>query len=502
MSASVQSAAADPPYRLGSTLLVRIRGHKLLEPVIVEALPGKSPLITVRQLIRRTLLDPTADSNQLIYSERLLQIPITAIVRRCHIRIYTDDDVRVGKVPTVYQLGGTADCWILSDKKMQEDGSVVDMGPQEVASFEAGFDLESLPPDVEPLRTLSLFCGSGNFDRGLGNAGAVQSISANDIDGPAIMTNCINSTASPDQYFWGSVVQYMKHVMDGQYSRAIAAIGNVQLIIASSPCQGFTNMQMFRRILKSVKKASMIALVVAFIELYRPEYAILENVLGLASVYGDDRDQSILSQVVSALVGLGYQAQIFYVNAVNHGACANRDRIFISIAAPGLVPLSPLAASHLPSRAGAANVAGDMPNGLPFGVGIVEKAPHDFVSARCGTADLPPLGAEGLRTCIDQPDHRLSNILNPGWRQVIKAIPHNQGAGTQVFDAKWAFKKGLITPELLDAAISRGLRRDLDNRFVRIDPDLPFDTITTRCDPRNSHGPKKTVSTTSLGYIR
>jgi len=153
----------------------------------------------------------------------------------------------------------------------------------------------------------------------------------------------------------------------------------------------------------------MIALVVAFIELYRPDHAILENVLGLAQVYGKNKDQSIMSQVVSALLGPGYQVQIFYINAVNQGAGANRDRIFISIAAPGLEPIPPINATHLPSRSRAANVAGQLPNGLPFGVGIVERAPHRFVSAGSNTADLSRLGPEGLRSCVEEPDHRLSD---------------------------------------------------------------------------------------------
>jgi len=78
---------------------------------------------------------------------------------------------------------------------------------------------------------------------------------------------------------------------------------------------------------------------------------------------------------------------------------------------------------------------------------------------------------------------------------VIKAIPRSQGAGSQVFDAEWAYREGLISPQLVVAAMPRTKdREDLKGRFVRIDPDLPFDTITTTCRPRNNRGQGKTVS--------
>ena len=51
---------------------------------------------------------------------------------------------------------------------------------------------------------------------------------------------------------------------------------------------------------------SMVASVLAFIDFYRPKYALMENVKGMA--LGDEK-HSVLAQVVCCLVGMGYQVR-------------------------------------------------------------------------------------------------------------------------------------------------------------------------------------------------
>lgn len=63
----------------------------------------------------------------------------------------------------------------------------------------------------------------------------------------------------------------------GLYSIAVATIGLVQLILAGPACQGFTLLEGNKKGLTAMRDAPMIALTVAFTDLYRPEYAILES---------------------------------------------------------------------------------------------------------------------------------------------------------------------------------------------------------------------------------
>ena len=91
-------------------MLIHIPGHELLEPVVLHTAREGSTSVTVRRSLRKTSFDSTFAKNHLVYSDRLLEVPIKAIVRRCNVRSYTDDEIRAGGVPAIYSLGGTADC--------------------------------------------------------------------------------------------------------------------------------------------------------------------------------------------------------------------------------------------------------------------------------------------------------------------------------------------------------------------------------------------------------
>ena len=122
-----------------------------------------------------------------------------------------------------------------------------------------------------------------------------------------------------------------------------------------------------------------------------------------------------------------------------------------------------------------------MPNGLPHEAQVVEEAPFHFVSAKELTIDLPHLGPEGLTPCTREPDHRLSLTLNEGFRKLMMAIPrHPYGLG-----AADVLKRRLLD---LDWLKQFTIMKGLSGSFIRARPDLPLQTITGKCDPRNRWG--------------
>ena len=89
---------------------------------------------------------------------------------------------------------------------------------------------------VVQLRGLDLFCGGGNFGRGLEDGGGVKMRWANDYDCKAIHTYMANQDPVDDiTPFLGSVDTFQRHALEGRFSKSVPAIGDVDFIAAGSP---------------------------------------------------------------------------------------------------------------------------------------------------------------------------------------------------------------------------------------------------------------------------
>src|SRR5690606_25338636 len=141
----------------------------------------------------------------------------------------------------------------------------------------------SLNPPKPPLVGLDLFCGGGNFGRGIEEGGAVVNKWAVDLFTAALCTYHANNRHEAHMYL-GSVNNFLKDAMEGRYLNGkIAKPGEVGFISAGSPCQGFSNANPDKNSERSNSNASLVASVASFVDFYRPSYALLENVHGMAS---------------------------------------------------------------------------------------------------------------------------------------------------------------------------------------------------------------------------
>jgi DNA (cytosine-5)-methyltransferase 1 len=332
------------------------------------------------------------------------------------------------------------------------------------------------PRTYPPLTGLGLFVGGGGLDRGLEDGGAVAFSHAVEWN-PNALHSYLANARHPVECFLGSVNDFIAQALKGEPSSLIAAPGEIDVVAAGSPCQGFSRMQNHPFSPDNIRNASMIASLIAFADLYAPEYLILENVLGMCSSTGPAK--GLLQQIIAGLVGLGYQVQIFLGDAWSCGSSQKRPRVFAIASAPGLTPFEPLPRTHAwPTDGGIPGQAlGKLSNGLSFGDRLSGPTPFPAFTAGQSVVDLPFIGDGIVHICPEFPDHRLPVVSNAIHRQRMAVVPRfPRGVGL-----RYAYTKGLLSGEPLDFCTGGNeLRRRKGSKiYCRIDPGEFFPTMLT-----------------------
>lgn len=495
-------------YPVGTCVLVRYPKHAYLEPAVVVSLTPRqsSGLVVVRRLRRQQEFDIAAQPHHLVYTSELTQLRQTEIVRPCHVKYYSIDDVRRGRIPTVYSHQGTADCYVLSSRLSEEGGQGI-LYPLDACP--AGL-IEGFGPKAQaivPLSGLGIFAGGGALDRGLSDSEAVHFTHAVEWDKYAAHTIRANAEKAEDiSVFLGSVNDYMKRAFSGEESRWIAAIGTILCIAAGSPCVAFSALQMDRNSERSHRNASLVASLLTYIEHYLPDYAVLENVIGMGTRLKNPQStrlnsdgsphqgDSTFSQLICGLVGLGYQVQQTIEDAWRHGSGQARSRLIIVITAPGkTTPSSPPQTHKDPPKIKSRGILKGT-NGLYIGVrDLNQTTPFDFVTASETTKDLPVIANAVVKTCIPFPDHRVSvrnqfietmlpwipcwgsvrwNLLAESKLSTVRGQGYLPSAVENLFTQKHGNNQMMIAPE--------------SNALGRVKPDRLFPTITTAANPMDA----------------
>ena len=148
------------------------------------------------------------------------------------------------------------------------------------------------------------------------------------------LANCAKLAAS--NMFFGSINDFLLRVLQGDPS--LPPIGSIQMVAAGSPCVGFSRANANRDSPRSRRNCALLTTALACVDIYRPLYVLLENVLGMGDGHPNACDQALC-----ALLGMGYQVRKMELNARDFGSLQNRPRIFIVAAAPNVVlPDEPL----------------------------------------------------------------------------------------------------------------------------------------------------------------
>lgn len=467
--------STPPQYFAGDTLLVTIPptgSNQVLEAVeaIEKAPDGNENHLRVRRLLRRArdYGQEDAEPNELTYMDIFEIISVKDVVRPCNIRFYTAEDKLHCRIPSQYRRGGTGDFYY-----------IIHHHPWPISMKEGWDPTDEVQATSPVMKGLDIFCGGGNLGRGLEEGGAVEFKYAVDYFKEAIHTYRANLT-DPDKtaLYYGSVNDYLSQAMSGDLS--VAQLGGVEVISAGSPCQGFSIANHWRGNDQALLNVSMVASVVAFVDFYRPKYALLENVTGMARCNVKDSAGNVFAQVLSALVGMGYQARSFILDSWSFGSPQSRTRLFISIAAPGLVPLSnpPQSHSHpetIPSRS-----LGKAASGLTFANRYWDLTPFSYVTIGEATKDLP-LNHDGRIDCIAFPDHRPSRSMSTVNRVRISCIPRFPPGMNYVK----ASLLGLMPPPQMEAFNWNAEKRARPEgrAWKRVIQNGLISTVITRCQP-------------------
>lgn len=422
----VQDAASPDciEYCIGDAVLVHlVKNSNICQPCEIigtEQQYGRTRYV-FRKLPRRYAVDSTACNappDELLYTEETVKTDPSRIVGKCHIRWFSATE----PIPAPYNRDGVGGFFFLTHEKQQtDDGFAIRPLEEAPPSLKQGYDPR--PGSVPKLRGLDLFCGGGNFGRGLEEGGSVVMRWANDMDSTALHTYMAN-TASPEQVspFLGSIDDFQRLAIQGQFTKNIPRVGEVDFISGGSPCPGFSNLTNDRETDPQRKNQSLVAAFASCVDVYRPKYGILENVVGIIQKQSN-REQDVFSQLMCSLVGMGYQARLFFLDAVSCGSAQIRSRVFVIFAAPGwALPETPLQTHSYPAHVKNLRL-GLLPTGEPMARRVMARStPFPYKSAAQAAAGLPKIYDAKPDICVPFPDHRLvSNTTLI--RNLVRLIP-------------------------------------------------------------------------------
>ncbi|KAJ1325736.1 DNA (cytosine-5)-methyltransferase 1 [Microdochium nivale] len=425
-----------------------------------------------------------ARANELHWTSATLKLRVSRIQRRCYIRVLNENE----EVPAPYDRNGTGNLFYI--RRTTSNAT-------ELKIIRQGFDPHATI--VSPLRGLDLFCGGGNFGRGLEEGGAVQMQWANDLAKQAIHTYMANSTQAC-QPFLGSIDDLLRQIIQG--SPGAPKPGDVDFISGGSPCPGFSNLTQNKDTAEQQKNRSLTAAFAAAVDCLRPQFGVLENVKQIvereSKKDGKDKknrkDSCVLSQLICALVGLGYQTQLMWLDAWSFGAPQSRERVFLCFASPGTaLPRMPEPSHSHPPWVKMERL-GKMSNGEPYGQRENVRTPFRYVTASVATADLPDVQDGKADYCVGFPDHRLSSGYTPSLRKQLSLVPMRP-YGLNI--SKIAFGHDGDAPMLpiskrrvfpRRAFVAKGVERakNTSNAWGRIHPHRLFGTVTTDCKPTDA----------------
>lgn len=454
-------------FEVDDTVLVHrlIDGKELLEPAIVRGFNRHTITLQAFVRCRRDLGDKQAAPNQLTLTDDMFDLGPESVTRHCRVATFASlEDVR-----PPYDRNGAGDTWYV----VSSSAPTWNFVDHEIAA-------------ESKLKGMGIFCGSGSFDRGLEEGGSLEFKWGIDWAERALHSYRAN-VEKPEKLslFLGSVNDYLSKAIHGSKDSRIAAVGDVDVLAAGSPCPGFSVLQRDRNSVQSLRNCSLVASVCSYVDFYTPKYLVLENVIGMARNPGDAKELNVFSQVLCCLVSSGYQVQQLLMDPGHYGSCQSRQRIFIVATAPNnKAPLPPPQTHSCKELETYSRSIGNASNGLPFGKRKYDVCPFVSLTAKEAFQDLPDIGESHVQTCIAAPDHRTCRHESARKRTLIQMIPrwpYGQGFVKAV-------NAGKMSQNAIDSYAWQNKNRAGENSksWSRIFPDRFVGCLTTNIKPHDS----------------
>jgi len=317
---------------------------------------------------------------------------------------------------------------------------------------------------------VDFFCGAGGTTRGLIDAGGYV-IAGIDKDigcSETYTRNNPNFDSKSPRFLGYDMLPRTQRYPEGQQDQIFGELGKLirdsrrsakrlpLLFAVCAPCQPFTKLPQkkvgHRRRVARKRDRSLLLEAVKFIERFRPEFILSENVPGINQ---RRRYGCVWEEFQEELIRLGYTTGSGIVCASRFGVPQHRKRSILIAMRKKLVK-----SSSLVDFAGNLN----FPESDP-------KAPP--TSVRQALYWLPPIKAGEMHTKI--PNHRARNLSSLNLRRMRAAkpgMPNSYMANTRFGD--------------LSLKCHQNLNRRMKTRcftdvYTRMHPDRPSPTITTKC---------------------
>ena len=327
---------------------------------------------------------------------------------------------------------------------------------------------------------LDLFAGCGGLGRGLVDAG-FDVRWANELDPYAAETYSAFHSA---KVWVEDASKFLARIVDNETSAPTP--GDVDLVVGGPPCNGFSGYNRYQS--PDDPRNSLMEMFLAFVEVLRPPYVLIENVPGMLQMANGEVARSI----IAILKGLGYGVRLGILQAGYYGIPQNRWRVFLVAAKKGLtLPLFPEPTTHFPRT----TIFG----AKAFRDYVVRPISHEptlfgklacKVAVRDAIKDLPLLvNGQHLPEVpyLHPPESAYEATLRYGSRIIanhacrklgelmmerVSSVPLREGAG-------WLDLPESLRPRNL---AKHGDRR-YDNRFGRLWWDGTFNTIVSESNP-------------------
>lgn len=171
-------------------------------------------------------------------------------------------------------------------------------------------------PSLGRIPILDLFCGTGGFSHGFERTGAFEVSLGVDLLGDRIHTFTANHPAA---MAWCEDIHELSLM-------ALSAVGpEPRVIIGGPPCQGFSSIRPFRTLTDGDKRNNLFEQFALSVEWFRPEWFVMENVVGLLT----HRNGSTLQHITELFAQIGYRTDHKVLNAALYGLPQRRERLLI-----------------------------------------------------------------------------------------------------------------------------------------------------------------------------
>ncbi|KAJ3126613.1 hypothetical protein HK098_007368 [Nowakowskiella sp. JEL0407] len=217
--------------------------------------------------------------------------------------------------------------------------------------------------NVEKVKALDIFSGCGGLTCGMEMSGVVETTNAVEFSASAAVTFRHNFPGSTVHNYDANTL--LARAIDPSNKKPLLDFAGEKLIDLPSaeshlkphfiyggpPCQGYSGINRFKK--ADDVKNSLVATHISYVDFYRPDYFLLENVRGLVTFKlggeqaGTNRisggiQMGVVKFIIRALLSMDYQVRFGILQAGQHGLPQSRRRFFVwGAKRPLTLPLLP-----------------------------------------------------------------------------------------------------------------------------------------------------------------